>query len=99
MTAWLAPPWRGPQRALIPAEIEANKLACEEPTSLTVDVLGTRGRPSRLAPRLGYWLGGGLGLGASRLRPPGDLLPRLQRTNEVGARASAGRRRRALVHS
>ncbi len=37
-TAWLAPPCSGPQRALMPAEIDANRLACEEPTSRTVEV-------------------------------------------------------------
>jgi hypothetical protein len=36
MTAWLAPPWRGPQRALMPAEIEAKRLALELPTRRTV---------------------------------------------------------------
>ena len=37
-TAWFAPPCRGPNSALIPAEIEANMLACEEPTRRTVEV-------------------------------------------------------------
>ena len=37
-TDWFAPPWSGPKRALIPAETEANRLACEEPTSRTVEV-------------------------------------------------------------
>ena len=37
ITAWLAPPWRGPQSAAIPAETEAYRLACEEPTILTVE--------------------------------------------------------------
>jgi hypothetical protein len=37
-TAWLAPPCKGPQSAEIPAEIEGNKPACEEPTILTVEV-------------------------------------------------------------
>ena len=37
-TAWFAPPWSGPKSALIPAEIDANRLACDEPTSRTVEV-------------------------------------------------------------
>ena len=37
-TAWLAPPCSGPNSALMPAETEANRLACDEPTSRTVDV-------------------------------------------------------------
>ena len=37
-TAWLAPPCSGPNRALIPAETEANRLAWDEPTMRTVDV-------------------------------------------------------------
>ena len=36
MTSWLAPPWRGPQRALMPAEIAANRFTIDEPTSRTV---------------------------------------------------------------
>ena len=38
ITAWLAPPWRGPHNAAIPADTEAYKLAWEEPTILTVEV-------------------------------------------------------------
>src|SRR5665811_395279 len=37
-TDWLAPPCNGPNNALIPAETEANKLACAEPTMRTVEV-------------------------------------------------------------
>ena len=37
-TAWLAPPCSGPKSALMPAETEANRLACDEPTSRTVEV-------------------------------------------------------------
>jgi hypothetical protein len=37
-TAWFAPPCNGPQSAEIPADKDANKPACEEPTILTVDV-------------------------------------------------------------
>ncbi len=37
-TAWLAPPCSGPNSALMPAETDANRLACEEPTSRTVEV-------------------------------------------------------------
>src|SRR5674476_150395 len=33
-TAWLAPPCSGPNSALIPAETEANRLACAEPYDL-----------------------------------------------------------------
>ena len=36
ITSWLAPPWRGPQSALMPAETAANRFTCEEPTSRTV---------------------------------------------------------------
>ena len=38
MTAWLAPPCRGPHKAQIPALTEANRLAWLEPTSRTVEV-------------------------------------------------------------
>ncbi len=38
MTAWLAPPWSGPQRAQMPADIEAKRLAPDEPTMRTVEV-------------------------------------------------------------
>ncbi len=38
MTAWLAPPCSGPHRAETPDEIEAKRLACEEPTTRTVEV-------------------------------------------------------------
>ena len=38
MTSWLAPPCSGPQRAQMPAEIEAKRFACELPTRRTVDV-------------------------------------------------------------
>ena len=38
MTAWLAPPCSGPNSALMPAETDANRFACDEPTSRTVDV-------------------------------------------------------------
>src|SRR4029079_11438574 len=37
--ASLAPPWSGPHKALIPAEIDANKFASDEPTIRTVEVL------------------------------------------------------------
>src|SRR6185312_17156729 len=37
-TAWFAPPCSGPNRALTPAETDANRLAWEDPTSRTVDV-------------------------------------------------------------
>ncbi len=36
MTAWLAPPWSGPQSALMPAAIDANRFASLEPTRRTV---------------------------------------------------------------
>ena len=36
MTSWFAPPCSGPQSALIPAEMHANKLAWLEPTMRTV---------------------------------------------------------------
>src|SRR5918996_5490511 len=39
MTAWLAPPCRGPQRAQMPAEIEAKRFAWLLPTMRTVEVL------------------------------------------------------------
>src|SRR4029078_10282479 len=38
MTFWLAPPCSGPQRAQMPAEIEAKRLAWLLPTMRTVDV-------------------------------------------------------------
>ena len=38
MTAWFAPPWSGPHSALMPAAIDANRLASLEPTRRTVDV-------------------------------------------------------------
>ena len=38
MTSWLAPPWSGPHSAQMPAEIDANRFACELPTRRTVDV-------------------------------------------------------------
>jgi len=34
----LAPPWAGPQSEAIPAEIQANGLARDEPVILTVEV-------------------------------------------------------------
>ena len=37
-TASFAPPWYGPQRAVIPAAIQAKGLASEEPAILTVEV-------------------------------------------------------------
>ena len=37
-TASLAPPCSGPNRALMPADTEANMLACAEPTMRTVEV-------------------------------------------------------------
>ena len=37
--ASLAPPCSGPHKAQMPAEIEANKFASDEPTIRTVDVL------------------------------------------------------------
>src|SRR6187431_975623 len=37
-TDWLAPPCSGPKSALIPADTDAKRLACEEPTIRTVDV-------------------------------------------------------------
>ena len=37
-TAWFAPPWSGPHNAEIPAEIEGNNPAWEDPTILTVEV-------------------------------------------------------------
>ncbi len=37
-TAWFAPPWSGPQRAQMPAAIDANRFAFELPTMRTVDV-------------------------------------------------------------
>ncbi len=37
-TAWLAPPWEGPERALIPEATLAKMSACEEPTTRTVAV-------------------------------------------------------------
>ena len=37
-TAWLAPPCSGPKRAFTPAETDAKRLACDDPTSRTVDV-------------------------------------------------------------
>lgn len=37
-TASLAPPWYGPHKAVIPAAIQANGLANDEPAILTVDV-------------------------------------------------------------
>ena len=37
-TAWLAPPCSGPHSALMPPEIDVNRLACEEPTNRTVEV-------------------------------------------------------------
>ena len=39
-TAWFAPPCKGPHKAEIPAESEANNPAWEEPTTRTVDVDG-----------------------------------------------------------
>ena len=39
MTAWLAPPWSGPQSAQMPAEIEAKRFAWLLPTMRTVEVL------------------------------------------------------------
>ena len=38
-TSSLAPPCSGPHSAQMPAEIDANRLACELPTWRTVDVL------------------------------------------------------------
>ena len=37
-TAWLAPPWRGPHSAFIPAATAANRFAWLEPTKRTVAV-------------------------------------------------------------
>ncbi len=37
-TAWLAPPCRGPDRAWMPEDTLANRLACAEPTRRTVEV-------------------------------------------------------------
>ncbi len=37
-TSWFAPPWSGPHRAAIPADTETYRLACDEPTSRTVEV-------------------------------------------------------------
>jgi hypothetical protein len=37
-TAWLAPPWRRPQRAETPADMEVKRLAWELPTMRTVEV-------------------------------------------------------------
>ena len=39
MTSWLAPPWSGPQRAEMPAETDAKRLARLEPTMRTVEAL------------------------------------------------------------
>ena len=39
ITAWLAPPWSGPQRAEMPAEMEAKRFAWLLPTMRTVEVL------------------------------------------------------------
>ena len=38
MTSWFAPPCSGPDSAWMPAETEANRFACAEPTSRTVEV-------------------------------------------------------------
>src|SRR5690606_16902218 len=38
ITAWLAPPCNGPHSALIPAATDEYKLACADPTILTVEV-------------------------------------------------------------
>ena len=35
-TASLAPPWNGPQRAVMPAAMQANGLAWDDPAILTV---------------------------------------------------------------
>ncbi len=37
-TDWFAPPCSGPNSALMPADTEANRFACDDPTSRTVDV-------------------------------------------------------------
>ena len=36
--AWLAPPWAGPQRQAMPAAMQANGLAPEDPARRTVEV-------------------------------------------------------------
>src|SRR3974390_689071 len=36
--AWLAPPWAGPHRQAMPAAMQANGLAPEEPAMRTVEV-------------------------------------------------------------
>src|SRR3712207_8386282 len=50
-TAWLAPPWSGPNRAETPALIETNRLALLDPTMRTVDVVQIGRATSELQSR------------------------------------------------